>query len=402
VTRLGSRLPPWARSIRFRMTLLYSSVLFCLAALLVGALYLGLSLSLRDEPISRETAVEIVPGSDGEVRRVTFDRRAFEEKVNRHTLENLRNYSLGALGGLFVASLAVGWMVAGRALAPIERIGGVAREIQATSLSRRIQLRGPDDELKRLADTFDDMLARLDTAFAAQRQFVADASHELRNPLAIIQANLDLALADPDADAHTLRRAAAVARRATSRMRSLVDDLLALARLQEPSDRRGALDLGAVVAEAGDEFAAPASLRGVTLERAAPRGLSLVGDRDGVKRALANLLDNALRVTPAGARVRLGVGREDGWAWVVVADEGPGIPPAHRERVFDRFYRIDGGRARTEGGSGLGLAIVRQIAEAHGGAVRVFSEPGRGSAFVLWLPLADTHTKAPDTNPAVR
>jgi signal transduction histidine kinase len=392
--------PLWMRSIRFRMALLYSSVLFALAALLVGALYLGLSLSLRDEPVSREE-VAVFQGPDGQLRAFSFsDRRAFEEKVNRHALENLRNYSLGALGILFVASLGVGWVVAGRALAPIERIGAVAREIQARNLSRRIELRGPDDELKRLADTFDEMLARLDEAFAAQRRFVADASHELRNPLAIIQTNLDVALADPKADVSSLRHAALVARRASNRMTALVDDLLALARLQEPATRREAVDLGAVVAEAGDEFAAPAAVRGVALERAAPDGLELVGDREGLKRALANLLDNALRVTPPGARVRLGAGRSDGWAWLAVADEGPGIAPRDRERVFDRFYRIDKARARKEGGSGLGLAIVRQIAESHGGAVRLFSERGRGSAFVVWLPLAAARAEAPETNPA--
>jgi signal transduction histidine kinase len=397
-----NRLPLWMRSARFRMAVLYSSVLFALAALLVGALYLGLSLALRGEPVSREQ-VAVLQGPDGELRTFSFsDRRAFEEKVNRHALASLRNYSLAALGVLFVASLGVGWVIAGRVLAPIERIGGVAREIQARNLSRRIELEGPDDELKRLADTFDAMLARLDEAFAAQRRFVADASHELRNPLAIIQTNLDVALADPKADASTLRHAALVARRASNRMTALVEDLLALARLQERAVPSEEVDLGTVVAEAGDEFAAPAAARGVALEQATPRDVKLVADREGLKRALANLLDNAVRVTPPGARVRLGAGRADGWAWVAVTDEGPGIAPRHRERVFDRFYRVDKARARAEGGTGLGLAIVRQIAESHGGAVRLFSEPGRGSAFVLWLPVAGGRTEAPDANPAAR
>jgi signal transduction histidine kinase len=395
------RLPDWMRSIRFRLTLLYSSVLFALAALLVGALYFGLSLSLRDEPVSNLPGFfeRVGPGAEG---AAVVDAREFERRVNERTLRNLRNFSFGALGVLFVTSLVVGWVIAGRVLAPIGRITAVARDIQATNLSRRIALDGPDDELRRLAETFDAMLARLDEAFAAQRRFLADASHELRNPLAVAQMNLDVALAAPDASPEALRRAARVARRATGRMARLVDDLLSLARLEAPEERRArreAIDLGALVAETGDEFAAHARVRGVTIEAARPDGVAVVGDPDGLKRALANLLENAVRVAPAGSRIRVGAGREDGWAWLAVADEGPGIEPEHRERVFERFYRVDKARARASGGTGLGLAIVREIAESHGGGVRLFSEPGKGSAFVVWLPIARAARPIPAARP---
>jgi signal transduction histidine kinase len=395
------RLPAWTRSIRFRLTLLYSSVLFALAALLVGALYLGLSLSLRNEPVSSLPGYfeRVGPGAEGPA---LVDAREFERRVNERTLRNLRNFSFGALGALFVTSLVVGWVIAGRVLAPIGRITSVARDIQATNLSRRIALEGPDDELRRLAETFDAMLARLDEAFAAQRRFLADASHELRNPLAVAQMNLDVALDAPDASPETLRRAARVARRATGRMAKLVDDLLALARLEAPEAlraRRQAVDLAALVAEAGDEFAAYAQVRGVAIERAGSTDVTVVGDPDALKRALANLVDNAVRVAPAGSRVRVATGREDGWAWLAVADEGPGIDPGHQARVFDRFYRVDKARSRDEGGTGLGLAIVREIAESHGGSVRVFSEPGKGSAFVVWLPVARTPAPAPSASP---
>ena len=168
-------------SIRVRLTLLYSGVLFGVAAILVAGLYFGLALSLRNEPVSQAVIVEQVPVNDGsQTEAQTFvPAKAFEHQVNQRTLRNLRTYSIGALAALFVASLAVGWVIAGRVLAPIAHITSVAREIQARELSRRIELDGPDDELKRLADTFDSMLARLDLAFASQRRFVADASHEL-------------------------------------------------------------------------------------------------------------------------------------------------------------------------------------------------------------------------------
>jgi len=155
---------------------------------------------------------------------------SIETVVKYKTLRALRNYSLSTLGGLFLASLAIGWVVSGRALRPVRRIARAAAEIQATDLSRRIALRGPNDELRYLADTIDSMLDRLDAAFRAQRQLIDDVSHELRTPLAIIRANLDAVLSDPQASEEDRRRAVAVVDRATSRMTRLVEDLLATAR----------------------------------------------------------------------------------------------------------------------------------------------------------------------------
>jgi len=376
------------RSIRVRLTLLYSGVLFIVAALLVAGLYLGLSLSLRHEPVSQGVIREQVQVNDGSAteERTFVEAQSFEHLVNERTLRNLRTFSLVSLAALFLASLAVGWVIAGRVLGPIAHITQVAREIQVRELSRRIELVGPDDELKQLADTFDSMLARLDVAFASQRRFVADASHELRTPLATIKANLELALTDADGNAESRARAAEVIKRAIDRMARLTDDLLALARLDAPTNGHGAVDLAALVEDAREEFAAPAAAHGVGIEVAAGPGQAVAGDRDVLKRALANLLDNAVRVAPRGSSVRLAHGELEGWAWVAVSDEGPGIPPAQQERIFDRFWRPDDARTRPGGGSGLGLAIVRQIAEAHRGSVEVCSEAGAGATFVLWLP----------------
>jgi signal transduction histidine kinase len=386
----AGRLPEWMRSIRFRYTLLYSAVLFGLAATLVGFLYLVLLMNLRHEPVT--TAYREVVCVEGQCfKRVSAQQ--LERIVNTSTLNKLRNYSFGALGVLFVTSLGVGWVVAGRVLAPIGRITAVARDIQATDLSRRIALQGPDDELKQLADTFDAMLARLDAAFAAQRQFIADASHELRNPLAIIRTNVDVALSDQDADRDDLRQAMGVVRRASDRMVGLVDDLLALARRQEPTLEHEPVDLAAAVAEASDGFVVPAAARQITLDRAIAPGLTVIGDPDALKRAVANLLENAVRLSPPGSRIRLATGSEDGRAWVAVNDEGPGIAPEDQSRVFDRFWRADKARSRADGGTGLGLAIVRQIAESHGGQVRLHSRLGVGSTFVLWLPIAPPGTE---------
>jgi signal transduction histidine kinase len=354
-------------------------------------------MSLRNQPYSTGVKQLIcVPGGEC-YQPVTF--RQLERVVNGRTLKELRNYSFTALGVLFVASLGVGWVVAGRVLRPIGRITSVARDIQATDLSRRIELPGPDDELKQLSDTFDAMLARLDAAFAAQRQFVADASHELRNPLAIIRTNVDVALADPRADPEDLRHTIAVVKRASDRMARLVDDLLALARRQEPTLEHEPVDLGAAVAEASDDFVVPAAARNIVLDRAIARGVTVTGDRDALKRAVANLLENAVRLAPEGSRIRLATGSEGDRAWVAVADEGPGIAPEDQPHVFDRFWRADKARSRADGGTGLGLAIVRQIAESHGGQVRLQSKVGVGSSFVIWLPVA-SDTSEPPSKPA--
>ncbi|HTF60576.1 MAG TPA: HAMP domain-containing sensor histidine kinase [Actinomycetes bacterium] len=395
---LVDRLPEWARSIRFRYTLLYSAVLFGLAAVVVAAIYLVLMMSLRNQPYSTGVKQLICVGNEC-YQPVTF--RQLERVVNGRTLKELRNYSFTALGVLFVASLGVGWVVAGRVLRPIGRITSVARDIQATDLSRRIQLPGPDDELKQLSDTFDAMLARLDAAFAAQRQFVADASHELRNPLAIIRTNVDVALADPRADPEDLRHTIAVVKRASDRMARLVDDLLALARRQEPTLEHEPVDLGAAVAEASDDFVVPAAARNIVLDRAIARGVTVTGDRDALKRAVANLLENAVRLAPEGSRIRLATGSEGDRAWVAVADEGPGIAPDDQPHVFDRFWRADKARSRADGGTGLGLAIVRQIAESHGGQVRLQSKVGVGSSFVIWLPVASDASEPPSKPPAI-
>jgi heavy metal sensor kinase len=383
----SNRLPEWIRSIRFRYTLMYSAVLFGLAALVVGAIYLILWFSLREPmPILNGHVTDHLSGQSFAVDIVTA--RQFERLVHQQTLERLRTFSFEALIVLFFASLVVGWVIAGRVLAPIGRITGVAREIQATDLSRRIRMQGPNDELKQLADTFDAMLARIDAAFAAQQQFLADASHELRNPLAIIRTNADLALSDPDPRQDELRQAVVVVKRASDRMARLVDDLLALARREAPTFAIEPVDLGRVASEASDEFVAPAEARGIVLDRAVAPGVVVMGDSDALKRAIANLLENAVRLAPSSSRIRLAVGSERDMAWVAVSDEGPGIAPEHQPKVFDRFWRADKGRSRADGGTGLGLSIVRQIAQTHGGDVQLQSRVGVGSTFTIWLPVA--------------
>ncbi len=383
------RLPPWIGSIRFRLTVLYSVVLFALAAAVVGGIYMVVARQL-DEPVVFRTYVErpILTPDGVELRREVIEGefQTLERLVNQRALDQLRTYSFGALALLFVSSLGIGWVLAGRVLAPVHRITAVARDIQATDLSRRITLRGPKDELRELADTFDQMLARLEGGFEAQRRFIQEASHELRNPLAVIRTNLDVTLDDPDSTPDDVRQSAVVVRSTIERMGRLVDDMLAAARTGLPERAWERIELAPVAAEVAAEFEAPAGARRLRLVAETAPDLSTMGDRTALKQALANLLDNAVRLAPEGSTVLVTLGERDGWAHLSVADEGPGIAPEHHETVFQRFWRGDQERAGRRG-SGLGLAIVRQIAEHHGGRVALASASGRGSTFTLWLPL---------------
>ncbi|GIJ32630.1 HAMP domain-containing sensor histidine kinase [Micromonospora sediminimaris] len=392
------------RSIRFRLTVLYSTLLFALAGAGLLVAYVAVDRAVDPKPITKRYEAQLVKlKSDGrtvptgttlEVAEV----QQIEDEVNLRLLQTVRDYSLIALGGLFVASLGIGWVLSGRALRPVGEIARTAREIQATDLSRRIRLAGPRDELRDLGDTIDSMLDRLDHAFHAQRQLIDDASHELRSPLAIIRANLDASLTAPEAGDQERAAAVATIDRATDRMSRLVEDLLATARRDADSMSDTDVDLSTVAREAGEDFAALATGRGLRLRFALDPDLTLIGDPDTLRRAAGNLLSNAVRLSPLGGAIKVATGRVGDWLWLAVADEGPGIAEADQARVFDRFWRGEAGRGGSGGDrrTGLGLAIVRQIVESHGGQVAVFSRPGTGSTFVLWLPAAD---RTGDTRP---
>jgi len=234
------------------------------------------------------------------------------------------------------------------------------------------------------------MLDRLDEAFRAQRQLIDDASHELRSPLAIIRANLDAVLTAEESDEAERRAAARSVDRATTRMTRLVEDLLATARRTAPALADADVDLAAAAGEACEEFAPLAAERGLVVHRRLTTGLTVIGDHDALRRAIGNLLSNAVRLAPPRTRITVAAGRSAGWLWASVQDEGPGILDDDQSRVFDRFWRAKAHGPGRDRHTGLGLAIVRQIVESHGGQIRLFSTVGEGSTFVLWFPTPGT------------
>jgi signal transduction histidine kinase len=397
----GWRPPPAVRSVRFRLTALYSAMLFALAALVVGGIWLGLSRSTDAHPITRTYEAEkIIRGPDGHLRSrgtlTVAEVSDIESAVSYQTRQTIGKYSLWMLGGLFLASLGIGWVLSGRVLRPVRSIARTAEEIQATDLSRRIRLDGPDDELRHLADTIDSMLERLDRAFGQQRQLIDDASHELRTPLTVIRANLDGALANPKATEEERQRATALVDRATTRMTRLVEDLLATTRRASGAYGDTDVDLAAVAREAGEEFERLGAARGLAIDYRLAGGLEVIGDPDALRRAVGNLLSNAVRLAPRGSRITVAAGHRNGWHWIAVRDQGPGIRVEDHARVFDRFWRAPSAGGEPERHTGLGLAIVRQIVEAHGGQARVFSQAGAGATFVLWLRPQVSGTELPE------
>jgi signal transduction histidine kinase len=404
LVRAKLRLPAFTHTIRFRLTVLYSGLLFVLTALVLGATYFVVERSGEAHPVSDQfRAKKYVNGVYwGEVDAVKL--KEVEAAVNYATLDNLRSSSFVVLGGLGVTSLAIGWILSGRVLRPVRAISRTAADIQATDLSQRIRLDGPKDELRDLANTIDSMLDRLDEAFQAQRQLIDDASHELRSPLAIIRANLDAVLTTEESDEAERRAAARSVDRATTRMTRLVEDLLATARRTAPALADADVDLAAAAGEACEEFVPLAAERGLVLHRRLATGLTVIGDHDALRRAIGNLLSNAVRLAPPGTRITVSTGRQDGWLWTSVQDEGPGILDDDQARVFDRFWRAKGNGGGRDRHAGLGLAIVRQIVESHGGQIRLFSRMGEGSTFVLWFPAPGAeHANGgpPEERPAV-
>ena len=287
----------------------------------------------------------------------------------------------GALG--LVAALALGALLSGRVLAPLRRIAAAAARVDAGAQERLSGGAGDPAEVRVLAEALDHMVARLGDALDRQRAFAADASHELRTPLTAIRGQLEVLALAHDPSAQEVARVEAMVRRELERMEHLVDDLLLLARSdEEPERRREAVDLAAL---AGDAVRRSPSVER-RFELRTHDGATVAGDAQALQRALANLVANAVAHTAAGGLVRVTVERHGARVVLAVEDDGDGVPVAHRERIFERFHRVDPGRARIEGGAGLGLAIVRAIAESHGGGVFAEESPEGGARIGLDLP----------------
>jgi heavy metal sensor kinase len=294
---------------------------------------------------------------------------------------------LAGPAALLAAGLG-GWWLARRALQPVARMTGEAAEIGVHRLDERIEVPDTADEVARLAETLNAMLDRLERGVEERRRFAADASHELRSPLAVMAAEIDVSLRSPNLPDEA-REVLASAGEEVARMTRIVEDLLTLARIDEGRLDlvRGPVDLRAVAEAVATKFATVAERRGIRVDAGGEEAL-VAGDRERLEQVVVNLVDNAVKFSGSGSTVRIRAWSDGDGAGLSVADGGPGIPADALPRVFDRFFRVDAARSRDGGGSGLGLAICREIVEAHGGRIRAASTPGAGSTFTLTLTAA--------------
>ncbi|MEU5159029.1 HAMP domain-containing sensor histidine kinase [Streptomyces sp. NPDC020875] len=380
-------------TIRIRLTLLYGGMFLIAGILLLSIIYLlaaqalhdgnGLPFKILSGKFQATTGWCKLPAEGTGDQFGEAVARCFAQQ-REVALNDLLRRSLFALLGLSIIAFAFGYAMAGRVLSPLGRITRTARQVAGSDLSRRIQLDGPEDELKELADTFDEMLARLERAFSAQQRFVANASHELRTPLAINRTLLEVHLSDPGAPAE-LRQLGKTLLATNERSEQLVEGLLLLARSDNQIVERKPVDLAEVATRAVDQTRSEADERGVEI-RGERTPAVVQGNGVLLERIALNLVQNAVRYNvPDGGWVEVTTRTEPGRAVLVVENTGPMVPAYEIDNIFEPFRRLRQERTGSDKGVGLGLSIVRSVARAHGG--RIIAEPREGGGLVMRVTL---------------
>ena len=362
--------------LRTRLTLLYGGAFLLAGSVLIAVVYFLVRERLYSSGLTRDEASRLgdltmsqVPSSDDFAAMVN-DLIARQDAARAATLEALLVWSIVALVLVGLLAVGFGWLIAGRVLRPIGAITETARRVADRNLHERINMSGPGDELKRLADTFDEMLERLDRAFDGQRRFVANASHELRTPLAINRTLLEVAAARPDPDGRVGDLTANLLA-VNIRHERLIDGLLTLAGSDHPVPRPVPVDLADVVTHVAGQLAAEASAAGVTVHVAASPALTS-GDATLLERLAQNLVANGIRHNTEGGSVDVVTGLEDGRTVLTVTNTGPQVPAYEIPALFEPFRRGEGNdRVESARGVGLGLSIVDAVVRAHDGRIVV-------------------------------
>jgi signal transduction histidine kinase len=374
------------RSIRLRLAALLTVLFVLLGATLLGLSYALVRPQLRGHSGAAEAPPGAAPGSEHPGRG--------GESADHSALGDITREYLAIMAGMALLSGLLGWFAAGRVLRPMSEITATARRVSQESLHERIALDGPDDELKRLADTFDSMLSRLEAGFERERAFARNASHELRTPLSVIGAEADVALADEADDPEALRRSLAVVREASGRSERLIEALLALARAEREDHARVELDL----AELARELAGETDLAGLRLEVDA-REAWVLGDPALLRTMTANLIDNAVRHNAPGGWIEIRTEAAGAEARLEVANAGPTITAEEAATLTEPFHRLGG--ERTGDGFGLGLSIAAAVVRAHGGELAIDPLERGGLRVSIRLPAA-THGAASPSAPEMR
>ena len=316
---------------------------------------------------------------------------AIDLGYQKDLLTRYQNQLWIALGVGFLIALLVGHRIAHRGIEPVKLMAAAVKGIRSHTLDERIRIEDPPSELAALSEAFNQTLDRLQDAFGRLSQFSSDIAHELRTPINNVRGELEVALIRSRTTGQ-YQEAIGSALEECQRVSRLIDSLLFLARAEHPETgvHREPLHLSSELDKLVLFYEAAAHDRGITLEAQVPEDLYAHLDRNLLQRALGNLMENAFRYTPPGGRVTLAAKGDRGRLLLTVTDTGPGIPQAHLERIFDRFYRVDTARTAAQGGTGLGLAIVKSIARLHGGNVQVETAEGRGTSVTLDFEITKT------------
>ena len=321
-----------------------------------------------------------LPGTDGVIVQVAKSLKPTEE-----ALEGLRGTFLRLGLVALLISAGVAWFLASRLTRPLRRLTDISQEVAEDDLTVRVPLdQAGTDEIRSLAVSFNQMLDRLEDSFDRQKAFVADASHDLRTPITIVRGQIEVLARNPDPTSEEVGKVAGVVGDAVKRMERLVDDLLILARSEAADGKK--LELGTVGPLLEAEREGRLDSERERIEIGPVTDAEAEFDRDAISRAVSNLVENALRYSGEDGRVMLSAALDRGELVISVDDDGPGIPQADRERVFDRFARLDRARSSDTGGSGLGLAIVRTLVEGGGGTVSCSDSEMGGARFSIHLP----------------
>jgi heavy metal sensor kinase len=290
-----------------------------------------------------------------------------------------------------LASALMGWQMARRALRPMRELAAAARGIDVDKLQQRLPLRGTGDEVDELAQSFNETLARLEDSVAQMRQFTASISHELRTPLTVLRGETEVALLEGHS-VEDYRQLLVSQLEEFDSLTHMINDLLVLASAEAGEIRWSEqdIDLSKLVLTLAEQLEPVAASRNIQLATAAEPNVHARGDEPWLERVILNLLDNAIKFTPKGGHIQVGVASENGHAKLCVVDKGIGIPPEAIPHIFERFYRAEPSRSKRIPGVGLGLALAKWIVEKHRGRITVESESGRGTSFTVWLPLSST------------
>ena len=375
--------------LRGRLALLYGTLLFLTGTLVVGVTYFFTVRAIN----AKFKATFPTPQSPSGAPVTVPDQTYFGPTVDiEHQLDISRQeilnqlLQISALTIIIVGLLtvALGYLIAGRMLRPLQSVTATARRLSESNLHERIALTGPHDEVRDLADTFDGMLDRLHRAFDSQSRFIANASHELRTPVTMARTAIEVVLARPA----TPPEAVALGRKlliANERQARLINGLLTLARSERELQTHSLADVSVVAGRAVDPLTPEAHRAGVTVETALRPG-EVSGDAVLLERAVVNLVENAIKYNVPAGRIWISSGRHEGRSFITVENTGPPVAAEDAEAIFEPFRRLSGTRVRSDHGAGLGLSIVRAVMQAHGGTVESLPRPDGGLVITLSLP----------------